>query len=65
MISKLLSAEQVAEVLGVKPDTLAAWRCRRSVPLPFVKVGKRVMYREEDVNCFIENNICGGGHAAR
>jgi predicted site-specific integrase-resolvase len=56
MVAKLLTAEQVAQVLGVKPDTLAAWRCRRTVPLPFVKVGKRVMYDEDDLAEFINRN---------
>ena len=64
MIPKLLCEKEAAEALRVKPQTLAAWRCRGTVTLPFVKVGRLVMYREEDVIRFIEENLQGGDHAA-
>lgn len=40
----LLTEQQAAEVLGVKPGTLQVWRCTRRYGLPFVKVGRLVRY---------------------
>jgi predicted site-specific integrase-resolvase len=54
-VTHLLNSEQVAEILGVKPDTLCYWRCTGRYALPYVKVGRLVMYRAEDINEFIEN----------
>jgi len=52
-ITRLLNSEQVAEILGVEPATLGYWRCTGRYHLPYVKVGRLVMYRPSDVNEFI------------
>ena len=44
----LIDEIKTAEVLGVQPSTLAAWRVRGS-DLPYVKVGRAVRYDEEDI----------------
>jgi len=54
-IRRLLSPDEVAEILGVKPETLSYWRCTKRYPLPYVKVGRLTKYRPEDVSKFIEN----------
>jgi predicted site-specific integrase-resolvase len=50
---KLLSPEQVADILGVSKQTLAVWRCEQRYPLTYVKVGSRVRYRPVDVQQFM------------
>lgn len=50
----LLTERQVAELLGVRPHTLAVWRSTRKVPLLYVKVGKAVRYRRRDVEAFLQ-----------
>lgn len=57
MNTNLLTPQKAAETLGVAIGTLAVWRCTARYPLPFVKIGRRVMYREQDINNFIENNV--------
>lgn len=47
--AKLLTRQQAAEYLGVKPSTLAAWQCTRRYSLPLVKVGRSVRYRLADL----------------
>lgn len=44
-IDQFLTAAQAADLLGIKPSTLAAWRCLRSDGPPFSKVGSAVRYR--------------------
>ena len=52
-ITRLLNSEQVAEILGVEPGTLGYWRCTGRYHLPYVKVGRLVMYRPEDIEKFV------------
>lgn len=57
MNTTLLTPQKTAETLGVAIGTLAVWRCTARYPLPFVKIGRRVMYREQDISDFIENGL--------
>ncbi len=54
MPSPLITPEEAARLLGVKPSTLAAWRTLGRYNLPYVKVGARVRYRLADVEAFVE-----------
>jgi len=49
---QLLSRVEAAAFLGVSPQTLAAWACNRRVNLPYVKLGRRVVYRRRDLDEF-------------
>jgi predicted site-specific integrase-resolvase len=49
-----MNSKQAAEVLGVTEDTLAVWRCTKRYPLPYVKIGRKVFYRAEDLQNFID-----------
>lgn len=51
----LLSPIEVSEYIGVPVTTLAVWRCTGRVRLPFVKVGRGVRYRREDIEAFLAN----------
>ena len=53
--SNLLTAAQVGEMLGVTPQTLAVWRSTGRYSLRYVKSGRLVRYREEDVIAFINS----------
>ena len=44
---------QAADVLGVKPTTLAVWRSTGRYRLPFLKVGRLVKYRVSDLAEFL------------
>lgn len=47
-----LTTEQVAEILGVRPNTLEIWRSHGGGP-PFVKIGRLVRYRSGDLEAWI------------
>jgi predicted DNA-binding transcriptional regulator AlpA len=49
---RLISTEEAAAILDLKPGTLATWRVRRFGP-SFVRLGKAVRYRESDVRAFV------------
>ncbi len=51
--SVLLTPVEAARILHTTAGTLAVWRSKKRYPLPFVRVGRRVYYRLQDVEKFI------------
>ena len=51
---QLLNQDEAAEFVDTKPQTLAAWRCKGTHDLPFVKVGRSVRYRRSDLVAWLE-----------
>jgi helix-turn-helix protein len=51
---KLLTPREVAALLRIDVNTLAVWRCTKRYPLPYLKLGHSVRYREKDVLSFME-----------
>jgi len=49
---ELLTSEETARILGVKPQSLAIWRMH-GVNLPYVRVGRLVRYRRSDIDAWI------------
>jgi len=60
MFSKLLTPQQVAQILGVNIETLNVWRATKRYDLKYVKSGRLVRYRSQDVEAFIESRLVGG-----
>ena len=60
--TRLLSSREAAELLGLREQTLALWRCVKRQPQPtYVKIGSRaVKYRLRDLEAFIERGTVGG-----
>ena len=52
--SQFLTTKRAAEYLGLRPNTLEAWRCRGGGPR-YVKLGRAVRYRVTDLNDWIES----------
>jgi len=44
---EFLSRAEVAKILNVKPRTLTEWRIKGK--LPAYKVGKKILYKEDDI----------------
>jgi predicted DNA-binding transcriptional regulator AlpA len=59
-ISRLLSSDEVSKLLGVRKGTLSYWRCTGRYSLPYVKIGRLVMYKANDVNDFIRRRTVEG-----
>jgi predicted DNA-binding transcriptional regulator AlpA len=53
----LLGQERVAQRLGVATKTMEAWRHRGGGP-PFVRIGRLIKYRSQDVEKWIASNVC-------
>lgn len=46
---KHLTPDEAAEILRVKKQTLAMWRCTKKEAIPYLKIGGKVFYREQDL----------------
>jgi excisionase family DNA binding protein len=57
--SPLLDRAAAAAYLGLAVATLETWASSRRYSLPFVKLGRRVMYRRADLDAFIESRTRG------
>jgi excisionase family DNA binding protein len=53
----LLQEWEAAKVLGVAPATLAVWRSTGRYNLPFVKIGRKVRYRQSDLDAWIKSRV--------
>jgi predicted DNA-binding transcriptional regulator AlpA len=67
--TELLTREETAARLDIKPCTLDKWRARRksrrAVPLAFVKIGGRVRYRASDIEKFLQLRTVTPGEKRR
>ena len=52
-VPELMTAQQVARLLGISTETLRKWRAKRKC-LPYVRVGRHIRYRATDVAAFVE-----------
>lgn len=59
MTQQLLTKDDVSRILGVTVGTLAVWRTTNRYNLPYVKSGRLIRYREEDVQAFIISRLQG------
>lgn len=61
----LLSRAEAATYLGIKPQTMAVWASTKRYPIPFVKVGRLVRYRQQDLDAFIRARSVGASGGAQ
>ena len=52
-MTKLLTPIETSAMLGLSVETLNVWRATNRYKLPYVKVGRLVRYRPDDVTAFI------------
>jgi len=46
-----------ASLLKIQPATLATWRVKGRPHLPFVRVGRCIRYRRQDIAAFIDGHL--------
>ena len=56
-IRSTLNPKELAELLGVNPRTLATWRSTGRYALPYIKIGRKVLYRISDLENWMAKRI--------
>jgi hypothetical protein len=59
-MTELITSAEAGRRLGVTYGTLAKWRCLQLRALPFVRVGRKIFYRAQDIEGFIAANTYPG-----
>ncbi len=49
----LLTPEQAAERMGLRPQTLAVWRTTGRYGLPYIRAGRLIRYAVADIDAFL------------
>lgn len=62
--SDLLDDKAAATLLDVSPGTLSVWRSTGRYALPFLKVGRKVRYRREDLMAWLKSRTRETGATA-
>jgi excisionase family DNA binding protein len=55
MATDLLTRKQAADILGVSKGTLDIWACHGRYKLPYLRVGRKAMYRRADLDAWLES----------
>ena len=55
VMPKLLTTDDVAEMTGLSPETLAQWRWLKK-EIPFVRLGKKCV-RQSDIDAWLEKRL--------
>ncbi len=55
-MERLLTPEDVSDLLGIPAKTLANWRSERVGPLP-LRIGCHVRYRASDLSAWLEERV--------
>jgi hypothetical protein len=53
-VEPLIETDEMAKILGVRPNTLESWRSSGRVAVPYIKLGRSVRYRPSTVLAFFE-----------
>jgi len=58
-MEKLLSPREASEYLGLATQTLAKWRCEGLQGPAFVRVGRLIRYRQNDLRDWLDQHTVG------
>jgi hypothetical protein len=56
---QLLNNDEAADFLGISPGTLVVWRCEKRYPVPYIKVGRKVLYDADDLRAWLVSRRVG------
>lgn len=56
--NELLNDREVGDVLDLQPSTIRKKRCEGSLPIRYIKVGRKVFYKRADVLRYLEAHVC-------
>jgi excisionase family DNA binding protein len=60
-VDPLLTREEAARYLSIRPQTLAVWASTRRYNIPYVRVGRAVRYRRSDLDAWLRERTVGEG----
>jgi len=53
---KYLLQKDVSEILNVRIETLNQWRCNQKYNIPYIKIGRRILYPIDQFYKWLESH---------
>lgn len=53
--TKYLTQKEVSKILDVKVTTLNSWRCSRKYNIPYIKLGRVILYPSVEFYAWLES----------
>lgn len=50
-----ITTVELADLLRIKKNTIERWRVSKSCPVPWTKIGGRILYKKQDILEYLEN----------
>jgi excisionase family DNA binding protein len=54
-VRRLLTTTETAEILGIGKSTLEQDRLYSRLKIPFIRLGRSIRYRREDIEAYLQN----------
>lgn len=54
MVNKYLSVQELAEMLGISPETVYGWTSQKRIP--YIKVGRLVRFDQDEVKAWLSKS---------
>ncbi len=54
---QLLTARETAKLLRTSYGALAVGRCKRRTKLPYIRLGRKILYRRSDIDSFLTSQL--------
>lgn len=49
-----ITTVELADLLRIKKNTIERWRVSKSCPVPWTKIGGRILYKKKDILDYLE-----------
>lgn len=49
-----ITTVELADLLRIKKNTIERWRVSKSCPVPWTKIGGRILYKKQDILDYLE-----------
>lgn len=54
--TELITRIEAARILNLHPMTLCAWARKKKVDLPYIRIGRKILYSKKDINDFLKRH---------
>lgn len=61
-LTHLLTRKEAAEYLNITLNTLCRWMKKDTYEMPYVRIGKSIRYRKEDLISFVDRHVVKSGN---
>lgn len=54
-MTEYITTAELADILKVRRNTIERWRTNRTLPIKWIRVGRRVLYDRDDITSYLDS----------